>query len=248
MNTHRLYRLTFILTLLFLNSLVQAASTPEVIVQIQACRATSSLLVLRGEGFPAKHEQRFERDLSALNESMESPALNADEELQKHYQSLASLLRQGRDFGPDEEHVPWSYTKDLNRALNAFLSRADALTVEDKADRLPLQLEYLGVQYLSRAYVGDYEIPRELTHSYLGQDESRLTPAIQQGFEQRIALQNPLQAKQTLGRWLYLKNVLEDLNSQAASSSSRSGRPFVPMIVDRQTRLLSESLLSSTDL
>lgn len=248
MNTHRLYRLTLIFTLLCLSSLAHAAPAPEVLAQIQACRATSSLLVLRGEGFPAKHEQRFERDLSALNESMQAPALSADEELQKHYQTLASLLRQGRDFGPDDEHVPWSYAKDLNHALNVFLSRADALTSEDKADHLALQLEYLGVQYLSRAYIGDYEIPRELTHSYLGQDESKLTPVIQQGFEQRVAQQAPLQAKQTLGRWLYLKNALEDLNSQAASSSSRSGRPFVPMIVDRQTRLLSESLLSPTEL
>lgn len=241
---YRNFQLVLAITLCCLGLAAQAAQKPATLAQIQACRATSSLLVLRGEGFSAKHEQRFERDLTALSVTLEGNELKSDGELQGHYQRLVALLRQGRDFGPNDESVPWSYSKDLNQALNAFLARADALSEEHDPGRLALQLEYLGMQYLSRAYIGDYEIPRELTHSYLGQDESSLTPIIQRGFEQHAAELEPLQAKQTLDRWSYLKLQLDDLNTQAASSSSRSGRPFVPMIVDRQTRLLSEALLS----
>lgn len=221
----------------------QATQKPSTLAQIQACRATSSLLVLRGEGFPAKHKLRLEGDLAAIANTLQNSELASDNELQSHYHHLVDLLHQGRDFGPSDESVPWSYSRDLNQALNSFLARADELGEKDDQNRLALQLEYLGVQYLSRAYLGDYEIPRELNSSYLSQDETGLTPVIQQGFEQYASRLDPLQAKQILDRWRYLKQQLDDLNTQAASLSSRSGRPFVPMIVDRQTRLLSEALL-----
>lgn len=246
MKPHQIYRLPLLLALLCLSQLAQAQE-PSILAQIQACRATSSLLVLRGEGFPEKHLHRLERDLSALADSLRSPSLLGDSALQQHYQHLTELLRMGRDFGPDEENLPWSYPKDLNRALNTFLARAEALSQKKDGDRLALQLEYLAVQYLSRAYIGDYEIPRELSQSYLGQDESSLTPAIQLGFSRHSSGLPALQAKQMMDRWRYLKPVLDDLNSQAASSRTRSGRPFVPMIVDRQTRLLSEALLLPGD-
>ncbi len=135
-----------------------AAPTPVERAQIQATRATSSLMLVRGEGFQQAHLQRLEEDLQALGQAMQ--ALVPDETLRRRHQALVDQLRQGVDFGPGEENMPWRYPEALSQALRDFLTGLRAHPDATPAE-LAAKIEYLSVQYLSRAYFGNFEIARE---------------------------------------------------------------------------------------
>src|SRR5690606_24293823 len=141
------------------NAFAEAVTAQEQI-QIHACRATSSLMLLRGEGFQKTHQQRLEADLAALAGALQSlPQRSA--ELTSRHQELVTQLRNGVSYGPGEDSVPWRYPEDLSRSLREFLSAARALPSTDSPREVAAKIEYLGVQYLSRAYIGSFEIARE---------------------------------------------------------------------------------------
>ena len=48
------------------------AVSPQEQIQVHASRATSSLMLLRGEGFQKVHQQRLDADLAALAGAMQS--------------------------------------------------------------------------------------------------------------------------------------------------------------------------------
>ena len=209
-------------------------------LQIHANRATSSLLQLRGEGFQPAHKQRLEADLAALQKVMQNIG-SGQEELARTHLELVTQLRNGVAYGPNEEDVPWRYPEDLSRSLRDFLSAARALPGSG-GDELGAKIEYLGVQYLARSYMGNFEIAREQPDTYVGQDERVLLPNIDNAIANLQA--NDPQAIKLKTRWTYLRSALSDMNSAVTSLVSTSGRPFAPLTVDRHTRAFTSQWMA----
>lgn len=215
---------------------------PREQIQIHASRATSSLMLLRGEGFQKAHQQRLEADLTALAGAMQAvPQGNG--EIASRHQALVTQLRNGVTYGPGDENVPWRYPEELSRSLRTFLTSARALPGDEASSELAAKVEYLGVQYLSRAYIGSFEIAREQPDTYLGQDERLLLPAIDSELEMLDENTDP-QVTRLKTRWGYLRAALADMNSQSNTLQSVSGRPFAPTTVDRHTRALTSQWLT----
>lgn len=221
--------------LLAAQAMAQAPSAQEQL-QVYACRATSSLLLYRGEGFQAAHRERLDNDLAALAGALQSLPQPSDE-LRREHQALVDELRQGVTFGPSEEDLPWSYPRDLAKALREFLASAGASG--DAPPSVPVQVEYLAVQYLFRAYLGSFETAKEDSGHYLGQDERALVPTIDAELTG-----NPARYGKVKVRWDYLKVALSDMNSGISALQSKSGRPFAPTMVDRHSRALTRQLMN----
>ncbi|UVE17987.1 hypothetical protein NVV93_00870 [Pseudomonas sp. LS44] len=213
------------------------AATPLETAQIQACRAVSSFLIFRYEGFQAEHAQRLNDDLAALTASFQNAALS-DDALRQQHQKLDQLLRAGQAFGHGEDDMPWTFTNDLAAALREFLTAAHTLDNKPSAD-IALTSEYLSVQYLYRAYAGLFEKAREQDQIYLGQDEVALVPAIDAQLERL----DHTQALTLKPRWRFLRSAFTDMNSISGGPLTLSQRPFAPLIVDRNARLFSNQAL-----
>jgi hypothetical protein len=217
------------------------AVTPQEQVQVQASRVTSSLMLLRGEGFQKKHQEALEADLQALAGAVQGLPQGSDG-LRSAHQELVVQIRRGVAFGPGEEDMPWRYPEELSKALLGVLDQSRKLAAAGDSE-LAAKLEYLSVQYLSRSYFGNFEIAREQTDTYLGQDERKLVPSI----DSELAAIDP-KAHAELGklktRWEYLKAALNDLNSQSSALQSASGRPFAPITVYRHTRSFTEQWMT----
>lgn len=159
-------------------------------------------------------------------------------ELTSAHQALVTQLRNGVSYGPSDENVPWRFPEDLSRALRDFLSTARALPGAEGQSELAAKVEYLSVQYLSRSYLGTFEIAREQPGTYLGQDERLLLPAIDSEL-QALKDQSDPQVSKLQTRWSYLRAALADMNSQSNTLQSVSGRPFAPITVDRHARSMT---------
>ncbi|MDH4560159.1 hypothetical protein [Pseudomonas sp. BN411] len=222
---------------------ILAAELPPLeLVQVHASRATASLLLFRGEGFQDIHAERMRTDLKALDADYQRIA-TPSEDLRKAHDAFVAQLEQGVSYGHNEEDVPWRYPQELAKALRDFLIAARSQAGIGGADELPAKVEYLNVQYLSRAYIGTFEIARENGDTYIGQDERRLLPAIDEQLAPLDEKADPALAKLKT-RWGFLRTALSDLNSQSNTLVSASGRPYAPMMVDRQARSMSGQLLA----
>lgn len=219
----------------------QAFTTAESI-QVYACRATSSLLLYRGEGFQQAHLQRLESDLRALKEAVDNIP-NPRSDLRSLHLALENTLREAANFGREEEDVPWNWTLRMSKVLRDILHAARNQEDADIHAELPAKVEYLVVQYLSRAYVGSFETAREQPDTYLGQDERQLVPLIDAELASLDERSNPALAKLKT-RWSFLKGALEDMNSGNNSFNTASGRPFAPIMVDRHARALSNQWIA----
>lgn len=213
-------------------------------MQVNACRALDSLLLLRGEGFQENHARQLQTDLAALDTAVRSYA-KADAGLQQAYQTLAAQIHNGTAYGPKEDDLPWTYAKDLSRALRDFLAEVERFVPPARAGELPLwqvpvRIEYLSVQYLGRAYLGGLEIAREQPQAYLGQDESVLIPLIEQSLRELPPGETHNKLRM---RWDYLSAALRDMNSKSNALVSVSGRPWAPIIVERHSRELAGQLM-----
>lgn len=245
MRCKSLFRNLFIWTIGLLASLsplaFAEAISPQEQVQVYASRATSSLLLLRGEGFQKSHQARLESDIQALASALQSlPQPSAV--LRATHSELVTQLHRGVSFGPSEDNVPWGYPQELSKALRDFLHAARQQPREG-ASELSAKIEYLAVQYLSRSYIGTFEIAREQPDTYLGQDERLLVPAVDQELAALDAKANPAIGKLKV-RWEYLKAALSDMNSQSNALASVSGRPFAPITVDRHSRALTQQWMA----
>lgn len=212
------------------------AVTPHEEVQVQASRVTSSLMLLRGEGFQKKHQDALETDLQALAAAVQSLPQSSDA-LRSAHQELVVQIRRGVAFGPKEEDLPWRYPEELSKALLSVLEEARKLAGPDDSE-LAAKLEYLSVQYLSRSYLGSFETAREQPDTYLGQDERKIVPSVDAQLAALDGKTDP-QVGKLKTRWDYLKAALVDLNSQSSALQSASGRPFAPITVYRHTRSLT---------
>lgn len=217
------------------------AVSPQEQLQVYASRATSSLLLVRGEGFQKSHQARLESDIQALAAALQSLPQPSDA-LRGAHQELLLQIRRGLGFGPKEEDLPWGYLQELGKALRDFLHAARRLPREGGSE-LSAKVEYLAVQYLSRSYVGTFEIAREQPETYLGQDERLLVPAIDEELAALEAEANPNIGKLKV-RWGYLKAALSDMNSQSNALTSVSGRPFAPTTVDRHSRAMTDQWMA----
>ncbi|MCY1278565.1 hypothetical protein D9M68_313750 [compost metagenome] len=209
-------------------------------MQVYASRATSSLLLYRGEGFQNDHLERMNSDLAALATTLRGTAEASDEVRQKH-EVLVTELRRGAGFGHNEEDVPWGYTGELSKSLRDFLTAASKQGSSDPEQLVPVQVEYLAVQYLFRAYIGAFEVAKEDTEHYLGQDERKLVPVI----DGELGQLDAANMAKINTRWQYLKVALSDLNSGTTAMVSSSGRPFAPTMVDRHARALTSQLMTN---
>jgi len=219
-----------------------AAMTAAEQVQVYASRATSSLLLLRGEGFQEEHQQRLDKDIADL-ESAAQNAMSASSEIPGLTTKLVTQLRLGVSFGPNEDNMPWEYPQDLAKALRELLTVARSAPDADPAGELPAKIEYLGVQYLSRSYIGTFEIAREQPDNYIGQDERQLVPQIDEELAKLDAKANGAVAKLKT-RWKFLRAALQDMNSGSNALASASGRAFAPTTVDRHTRTLTDQWMA----
>lgn len=210
-------------------------------IQIYASRATSSLLLLRGEGFQEVHQQRLDSDLSALADAMQHVD-QPSAELTSTQAALVYQLHRGVNFGPSEEDMPWRYPQELSKSLREFLHAARQQPHAEQSE-LAAKIEYLSVQYLSRAYMGTFEIAREQPDTYLGQDERQLVPAIDSELAQLEKTNSP-DALKLHARWEYLKEALNDMNSKSNTLQSVSGRAFAPITVDRHSRVLTQNWMA----
>lgn len=241
MNRNPLIRLCFSLFIgiaASLSAVAQAAAmTAAEQVQVYASRATSSLLLVRGEGFQEEHLTRLEKDIADLETSAQA-AMSASSEIPGLATKLVTQLRLGVSFGPNEDNMPWEYPQDLAKALRELLTVARGVPDADPLGELPAQVEYLAVQYLSRSYIGSFEIAREQPDNYVGQDERILVPQIDKELGSLDGKANPAVAKlQT--RWKFLRAALMDMNSGSNALASASGRAFAPTTVDRHTRSMT---------
>lgn len=226
---------------LFNSAQAQTFTTLES-MQIHANRATSSLLLYRGEGFQKAHLARMENDLRALADTVGTFA-GASSELLELHAALQDTLREGAGFGHAEDDMPWGWPLQMSKALRDFLTAVRSQQGADFRAELPAKVEYLTVQYLSRAYVGSFETAREQPDTYLGQDERRLVPSIDEQLAALDGQGNPAIAKLKT-RWDFLKVALEDMNSGNNSFNTASGRPFAPIMVDRHARSLSDQWMA----
>lgn len=217
------------------------AISPQEALQVYASRVTGSLMLLRGEGFQKKHQNALETDLQTLAAAVQSLPQSSDA-LRNAHLELVVQIRRGVSFGPKEEDMPWRYPEDLSKALLAVLLEARKLAPADDSE-LAAQIEFLAVQYLSRSYFGNFEIARELPDTYLGQDERKLIPKIDNELATLNAKANPALGS-LLTRWEYLKSALSDLNSQSNTLQSASGRPFAPITVHRHSRSFTEEWMT----
>ena len=246
MNRNPLIRLIFSITLGILttvSAVAQAAAmTAAEQVQVYASRATSSLLLIRGEGFQEEYLTRLEKDIADLETSAQA-AMSASSEIPGLTTKLVTQLRLGVSFGPNEDNMPWEYPQDLAKALRELLTVARGVPDADPLGELPAQVEYLAVQYLSRSYIGSFEIAREQPDNYVGQDERILVPQIDKELGSLDGKANPAVAKlQT--RWKFLRAALMDMNSGSNALASASGRAFAPTTVDRHARSLSNQWMA----
>ncbi len=216
------------------------AATPLELMQIHASRAVGSLVMYRGEGLQKNHAQRLEEDLAALASAYAANG-NGTPELQATLQELVSQVRLGLTFGPTEDDVPWRYATDLSEALREFLTVAHQQAASTPEGELPVQIEYLAMQYLYRSYMGSFEIARDRTDIYLGQDERQLVPHIDQVLEGMDESKPGVTKLKT--RWAYLRTALNDMNSQSNALESASGRPFAPLTVGRHSRTMTNNWL-----
>lgn len=224
-----------------LNAAQAQAFTPLESMQIHANRATSSLLLYRGEGFQKAHMARMESDLQTLAKAVERFP-DASGELRSLQQQLQITLREGAGFGREEDDLPWGWTLQMSKALRDFLTAVRSQGADADAE-LPAKVEYLTVQYLSRAYVGSFETAREQPDTYLGQDERRLVPIIDEQLAALDGKADPAIAKLKV-RWDFLKVALRDMNSGNNSFNTASGRPFAPIMVERHARSLSDQWMA----
>lgn len=211
-------------------------------MQIHANRATSSLLLYRGEGFQKAHLARMENDLKALADTVASFP-GSSNELRELHQTLQATLHEGAGFGYEEDDMPWGWPLQMSKALRDFLTEVRSQQGADFRAELPAKVEYLTVQYLSRAYVGSFETAREQPDTYLGQDERRLVPSIDEQLAALDSQSDPAIAKLKT-RWDFLKVALEDMNSGNNSFNTASGRAFAPIMVDRHARSLSDQWMA----
>ncbi|BFN26792.1 hypothetical protein PSCT_02378 [Pseudomonas sp. SCT] len=240
-------RLWLLLILAILPGFTEAAqaepTSPLQSMQIHANRATSSLLLYRGEGFQKAHLLRLEEDIRALNAALLKVA-NPTSALRESHLELQTRLREGASFGYKEDDMPWGWPLQMSKALRDFLTAARAQQGADAEAELPAKVEYLAVQYLSRAYIGSFEIAREQPDTYLGQDERNLVPAIDAQLAGLDGKRDPALAKLKT-RWDFLKVALEDMNSASNNLTTASGRPFAPIMVDRHARSLSDQWMAA---
>ncbi|NQD93982.1 hypothetical protein HP532_15135, partial [Pseudomonas sp. CrR25] len=122
------------------------AVSPQEQVQVYASRATSSLLLLRGEGFQKSHQARLESDIQTLGDALHNLPQVSDAVRARHLE-LVAQLRRGVSFGPHEAGVPWDYPQELSKALRDFLHAVRQLPREGQSE-LSAKIEYLAVQYL----------------------------------------------------------------------------------------------------
>lgn len=244
--THRIWLWTVIFLAgcfpALLNSAQAQSFTALESMQIHANRATSSLLLYRGEGFQKTHLNRLDSDLQELASDVNGFA-GGTAALRELHQSLQAKLREGAAFGGKEDDVPWGWPLQLSKALRDFLTAAREQQGADESAELPAKVEYLTVQYLSRAYMGSFEIAREQPDTYLGQDERRLVPSIDNQLSQLDGKSSTAIAKLKT-RWDFLKVAFDDMNSGNNSFNTASGRPFAPIMVDRHARSLSDQWMA----
>jgi hypothetical protein len=214
---------------------------PQELVQVQASRVTSTLMMLRGEGFQKKYLETLESDLQALAAAVQFlPQTN--DAMRSAYQELVVQIRRGIAFGPKEEDMPWRYPEDLSKALLGVLEQS-RLLADPAASEMAAKLEYLSVQYLSRAYFGNFETAREQPNTYLGQDERKIVPSVEKQVSALDSKSDPRISKLKT-RWEYLKAALVDLNSQSNALESASGRQFAPITVYRHTRSMTNQWIA----
>ena len=142
MNRNPLIRLCFSLFIgiaASLSAVAQAAAmTAAEQVQVYASRATSSLLLVRGEGFQEEHLTRLEKDIADLETSAQA-AMSASSEIPGLTTKLVTQLRLGVSFGPNEDNMPWEYPQDLAKALRELLTVARGVPDADPLGELPLR-------------------------------------------------------------------------------------------------------------
>lgn len=214
------------------------AANPFELMQIHASRAVGSLVMYRGEGLQKSHAKRLEEDLAALSGAFQA-SRETNPQLQAALQELVIQLRLGLTFGPTEDDVPWSYAADLSKSLRDFLLTAHQLANSTPEGMLPVQIEYLAMQYLYRSYMGSFETARDQPELYVGQDERRLVPTIDQVLAGMDDSQPGVAKLKT--RWSYLRSALDDMNSQSNTLETVSGRPFAPLTVSRHSRTLTNN-------
>ncbi len=200
--------------------------------QVWANRAVSSLLLVRGEGHQQEHKDRMQQDLTQARTSLQNAGQQANEYINDTLTTLQTILFQGVNAGPREEDLPWRYPQWLSQALSAFLLATESSLPDDAEGMERVALEFLTVQYLSKSYIGTYELPREHQDVYIGQDEVALVPVID-AYMASEGLSN-----KDLARWQFIRKALTDLNSRSSTWASVSGKPFVPLMVDYYVRSL----------
>lgn len=214
------------------------AAAPLELLQINASRAVGSLAMYRGEGMQKLHSARVESDLAAFASAFQGTQ-EPSEELKAAYQELVKQVRLGMTYGPEEDDMPWGYVADLSQALRVLLMQAHAAAKSSPEALVPVQIEYLAMQYLYRSYLGSFETARDRTDIYVGQDERTMLPEIDAVLAKMDAKADPAIAKLKT-RWTYLRSALNDMNSQSNTLESASGRAFAPITVSRHSRTLTD--------
>ena len=229
---------SMLLSLLSLSAQAAPASYEQ--AQIYACRAASSFMIYRGEGLQPEHAQQVQADLQELQNVTQPLLAQGDAALNSALKNLVAQLQEGMQYGPEEEDMPWAFPSNLSKNLRSFLKASmDAEQRQGLSSGVSPKIQYLMTQYIYSAYFGLFEISRESPDIYLGQTEVQLIPQI----EAAVGSDTAGTDAKTRTRWKFLKTALADMDSSVSSNSTRSKRPFAPLVVDRHGRSLTGLLL-----
>lgn len=216
-----------------LRSVSAEGMTPVEDLQLQACRATSSLLLLHGEGFRDKHLEQLEGDTQAFKQAMRELAPSS-ETLQDKHRELLDQLRSGLGSAKAGKPLSTEQIAALGSALREFLGETRAQPGGHPPAELPVQIEYLAVQYLSRAYGSPFPRRQRPTINYIGQDEDQLIASIDAQLQALAEPRTP-GIEKLLQRWKYLQAALRGSTGEA--------RPLAPLVVSHHARALTDQWL-----
>lgn len=236
--------LASLLLALLIHLPAQAAASLE-LLQLTACRSTSSLMLLRGEGQQADHRQRFAQDHAALQSAFARLPAESRQALLQPYQQLLERLDEGLQFGPHEDDLPWHYPEQLSRSLVLLLQAAAAMAPQQPGTAL--QLEFLATLYLGQAYLGYFGVTPAPAAPFPNQSGEQLLANLADDMQLSLPLlaqQAPTQARKVQAEWRYLHRALADFDSAGRARLGRSGKPLVPLVVSRYSRNLGERLLA----
>ena len=205
-------------------------------MQIHANRATSSLLLYRGEGFRST-PAALEDDLRALNAA--DAGTQPHQRITRKPSGTAGPASRRCELRHRRDDMPWGFPLQMSKALRDFLTAVRQQGADSepncrpRSNTLPCNTSAAPISAPSKS-------PR--TAGYLPRRDERHGAAIDAQLAELDGKRARCWPQDPLG---FLRVALQDMNSASNNLTTASGRPFAPIMVDRHTRSLSDQWMAA---